>query len=124
VSGTGGRQIGGIHQRHGQALAPAFGQQGFQEPLVDLAQPAGTGTFPKLVEHPGIRHGLPVGQPGKAAPVPLLWQHSQQLVESMDRSQNAQQMDAIQLGRAQLLSPPPTSVAWHQIVDKAVRNIR
>jgi hypothetical protein len=76
-------------------LARVFGEQGFQEPLVDLAQPAHAEAFPKLVEHPDIRDGVAVGEVGKAAPSSLLGQQPHQLVERMYGGQNAQQMDAV-----------------------------
>jgi hypothetical protein len=95
VPGTGGLQIRRIDQSDGHPLARALGQQGFQEPLVDLAQPAHADVFPKLVEHPDIRDGVAVGEVGKATPTSLLGQQPHQLVERMHGGQNAQQMDAV-----------------------------
>jgi hypothetical protein len=95
VAGAGGLQIRRIDQSDGHPLARVFGEQGFQEPLVDLAQPAHADAFPKLVEHPDIRDGVAVGEVGKAAPSSLLGQQPHQLVERMYGGQNAQQMDAV-----------------------------
>jgi hypothetical protein len=90
VSGASGLQIGGIDQGQGQIFARAAGQQRFQQLVVDLAQPADPTPFPKLVQHPDVGHLLPIGQVGEATPSSLLDQQRQQVVESVDRCQNAQ----------------------------------
>ena len=64
-------------------MARVFGEQGFQEPLVDLAQPAHADVFPKLVEHPDIRDGVAVGEVGKATPSSLFGQKLHELVERL-----------------------------------------
>ena len=68
-----------------------------QQLLVDLPQAADAAALPELVEHPHIGHGLAVGQMGKAAPVSLLGQQPDQVVEGVDRREHAQKMGAIQL---------------------------
>jgi hypothetical protein len=77
----------------------------------------------KLVEHSHIRSAMPMGQPRKLAPSPLLGQQGDQLVERVGRRQCGQQMDTPQLGGAQ---GPMRPSAWTQVpvlVDEIVRNI-
>jgi hypothetical protein len=105
-------------------LDRARGQHRGQQLLVDLPQTADTAALPKLVQHPHIGHGLAIGQEGKATPIPLLGQQAHQVVERMDRREHAQEVGAIQLGRTQLLAPASTAMAWHQLVDERVGNIR
>ena len=91
--------------------------------LIELAQSADAGSFPKLVQHPHIGHGLAIGQVGKATPRALFGQQAHQLVERVDRGQDAQEMDAVQLGGTELWRPPPPARTRKQIVDEGVRNI-
>lgn len=61
---------------------------------------------------------------GKVAPVALLGQQPDQVVERVDGREHAQEVGAIQLGRTQLLAPAAPAVAWHQLVDEGVGDIR
>jgi hypothetical protein len=79
--------------------------------FVDLPQSADPAALPKLVQHQNIGGGLAIGQVGKATPGPLLGQQAHQVVERVDRREHAQQMDAVQLGRTQVLAPAPTAMA-------------
>jgi hypothetical protein len=89
VSGGRSGQIGCVNERNRNRARSAFGQQRFQQVLVDLAKAAHTHTSPELVEHPYIRDGLAIGQMGKAAPILLLGQHLDQQVEGMDGTQQS-----------------------------------
>jgi hypothetical protein len=61
---------------------------------------------------------------GKAAPVSLLGQQPDQLVERMDRREHAQKTDAIQLCRTQPLASATPTMARHYLVDKGVGDVR
>lgn len=61
---------------------------------------------------------------GKAAPVSLLAQQPDQVVEGVDRCEHAQEVGAIQLCRTQLLASAAPAMARHQLVDERVGNIR
>ena len=91
--------------------------------LVDLAQRPDSRAFPKLVQPPHVGHCSAIGQMGKATPSPLFGQQPHQMVERMHGGQNAQQMDAVQLGGTELRLPPPPARAGEQIVDEGIGNI-
>jgi hypothetical protein len=61
---------------------------------------------------------------GKAAPVSLLGQQPHQVVERVDRREHAQEVDAIQLCRTQLLASAAPAMAGPQLVDEGVGDIR
>jgi len=124
VPGTGGLQIRSVDQGQRRIFAGTLGQQWLQQLLVDRPQSADSSALPKLVQRPHVGHFLAIGQVGKAAPRSLLAQQPQQVVESVNGCQDAQQMDAIQLCGTELLPPPPTAVPRHRIVDESVGNVR
>lgn len=80
------------------------GQERFQELLVDEPQTADPHPLAQLVEHPDIGNGEAVGQTSESPPVSLLGQHLDQEVEGVDRCEQSEQMDSVQLGRAELSS--------------------
>jgi len=61
---------------------------------------------------------------GKAAPVSLLGQQPDQVVERVDRREHAQEVGAIQLGRTELLASAAPTMARHHLVDEGVGDIR
>ena len=92
--------------------------------FVDLPQSADPAALPKLVQHQNIGGGLAIGQVGKATPGPLLGQQAHQVVERVDRRKHAQEVDAIQLCRTQLLASAAPTMARRQLVDEGVGDIR
>jgi hypothetical protein len=124
VSGTRRLQIRGVDQGQRRILDRALGQHRHQQLLIDAPQTADATALPKLVQHPHIGHRLAVGQLGKTTPVALLGQQSDQVVERVDRRKHAQKVDAIQLCRIVLLASATPTMPRHQLVDKAVRDIR
>ena len=60
---------------------------------------------------------------GKAAPVSLLGQQPDQVVERVDWREHAQEVDTIQLGRTELLAPAAPAMARHHLVDEGVGDI-
>jgi hypothetical protein len=77
-----------------------------------------------LVEHPDIGNGESVGQTSESPPVSLFGQHLEQEVEGVDRAEQGEQMEAVQLGRAELAPSSPPRREREQLVDKIVGNIR
>jgi len=69
-------------------LDRALGQHGPEQLLVDPPQTADPAALPKLIQHPHVGHRLAIGQLGKAAPVALLRQQADQMVERMDRREH------------------------------------
>jgi hypothetical protein len=61
---------------------------------------------------------------GKAAPVSLLGQQPDQVVERVDRREHAQEVGAVQLCRTQLLASAAPAMARHKLVDEGVGDIR
>ena len=92
--------------------------------FIDVAQAGDAQAIAKLVEHPYIRNGALVGQVGKAAPVALFGQHLDQQVEGMRRREQGQQMDPIQLGRAEASVPSAPQGAGQELVHKRIGHMR
>ena len=92
--------------------------------FIDVAQARNPQVVAKLVEQPHIRNGALVGQVGKAAPVALFGQHLDQQVEGMSRREQGQQMDSIQLGRAEAPVPSAPQGTGPQLVHKPIGPMR
>ena len=92
--------------------------------LIDVAQARDAQAVAKLVEHPHIRNGALVGQVGKATPVALFGQHLNQKVEGMRRREQGQQMDPIQLGRAEASVPSAPQGPGQQLVHERIGHMR
>jgi hypothetical protein len=92
--------------------------------VIDAAQAGHAHAVAKLVEHPHIRNGALVGQVGKAAPVALFGQHLHQEIEGVCRRQEGQQMDPIQLGRAEASVPSAPHGTGQQLVHERIGHMR
>lgn len=100
------------------------GQERFQELLVDESQTADSHSVAALVEHPDIGNGKSVGQTSESPPVSLFGQHLEQEVEGMNRGEQGEQMEAVQLGRAELAPSSTSRRGREQLIDELVGHIR
>lgn len=92
--------------------------------FIDVAQAGDAHAVAKFVEHPDIWNGALVGQVGKATPVALFGQHLDQQVEGMGRREQGQQMDPVQLGRAEAWVPSAPQGTGQQLVHERIRHMR
>jgi len=92
--------------------------------LVDETQPVDSQALAKLVEHPDIGDGESVGQTSESPPVSLFGQHLDQEVEGMNRGEQSEQMESVQLGRTESSSASTPWGGRKQFVDELVGNIR
>jgi hypothetical protein len=90
--------------------------------LIDGAQPVHPHGLPKLMEHP--RRGQSAPQPGEAPPPGLFGQLGHEQIERMRGGQHRQQMRAPQLRRTQGMPPPAGKVAWPNLGNEVVRDVR
>ena len=90
--------------------------------LIDLPQPCDTQTRPKLVQHAHVGHPVLPAQTGKLSPRGLLRQHFHQKVQGMHRREQAQQMDAKELGGGVLAVPAAGASVGPALIDKIVGN--
>jgi len=66
--------------------------------FIDSAQSRHANTTSKLVHHPYVRHPVLTAQIGEFPPRRLLWQHFNHQVYRMHRREQAQQVNAKELG--------------------------
>lgn len=92
--------------------------------VVDLAQTGRAQGAAKIVEHAHIRDGKPIGQMGKAAPLLLLGQATDQRIEAKGARQQNQQMNTPELSGAETQSPPFPTLASEPFVDEFVGDMR
>ena len=67
---------------------------------------------------------MAMAQPGKAAPSALFGQHRREQIERMHGCQQRQQVDAPELGRAQLPARAAHRASAPMLVDEVVGNVR
>lgn len=91
--------------------------------FVDETQPGHSHVLAKLVEHPDIGDGESVGQTSESPPLSLLGQHLDQEVEGVDRAEQGEQMESVQLGRAESAAASTPWGGREQLVDEWVGNI-
>ena len=123
VSRGRGGQVGRIHQRHRPAIE-ASGKQRVQQLLVDPSQPADAHPFAKLVQHAHVRDGSPIGQVREPSPGSLFGQQLQQEVERVDGSEQGQEVDSPQLGRAKAGSAAASVRERKGLIDELVGDVR
>lgn len=92
--------------------------------FIDVAQARDAQAVAELVEHPHIGNGALVGQAGKATPVALFGQHLHQEIEGMGRRQEGQQMEPIQLGRAETSAASAPHGTGQQLVYERIGHMR
>jgi len=78
----------------------------------------------KCIEDAHVGHAMAMAQPGKAAPSALFGQHRREQIERMHGCQQRQQVDAPELGRAQLPARAAHRASAPMLVDEVVGNVR
>ena len=88
--------------------------------VVDLAKTRRAQGATKIVEHAYIRHSQPIGQMGKAPPLLLLGQTTDQRIETKGARQQNQQVNTPELSSAETASPSLATLASETLVDEFV----
>jgi len=115
-------QIRRVDQRHsGQGWVQTPDQR-FEQMAVDLPKTAHAQLVAEGVHHPHIGQQGQAPQTGKMPPRFLLRQHSDEQIEGMNRSQQDQQVQAPQLGGAQMMAPAAGLEPWPAFIQKVIRD--
>jgi hypothetical protein len=92
--------------------------------LVDPPQPRHADASAELVHHPHVGHPALAAQAGELSPCALLWQHFEQQVHGMDWREQAQQVNAIELGGGMFAMPSAGGSVRPAVVDEIVGDER
>lgn len=92
--------------------------------VVDLTKTPRAQGAAKILEHAHIRNRKPIGQMGKAAPLLLLGQATDQRIEAKGARQQNQQMHTPELSGAETQSPTLATLANEPFVDELIRDMR
>jgi hypothetical protein len=92
--------------------------------VVDLTKTARTQGATKIIEHAHIRNRKPIGQMGKAPPLLLLGQGTDQCIEAKGARQQNQQMNTPELSSAETESPTLAALSNETFVDELIRDMR
>jgi hypothetical protein len=117
---TGGGQIGGINQSHRPRLPEIALDQRLEQMLVDAAQPGHAHAGAELVHHPHVGHPALAAQAGELSPRALFRQHLDQQIHGMHRGEQAQQVNAKELGCGVFAMPPAGVAVRPAFVDEIV----
>jgi hypothetical protein len=118
ISGRG--QISRVDNGHGFSRGIQISQNCLQQLPVDLPQFDQVNSFPKLMEHFGIRQGSLVGQSGEVSPATILRQQLNEQITRMCRREQLQKLDAEQLRRTEAGMPALPWSAGEKVVDKTI----
>ena len=119
-----GWQVRGVHECHGSFTQGRVGQKFPKQMVVDLPKTGRAQGAAKLIEHAHIRDSKPIGQMGKAAPLLLLGQATDQRIETKGTCQQNQQMNSPELSGAETKSPALAALASETFVDEFIRDVR
>lgn len=92
--------------------------------VVDLAKTSRAQGATKIVEHVPIRDSKPIGQLGKAPPLLLFGQATEQRIETEGARQQNQQMNTPELSGAEMASPSLATLVSEPFVDEFIGNMR
>lgn len=92
--------------------------------VVDLAQTGRAQSAAKIVEHTHIWNSKPIGQMGKAAPLLLLGQATDQGIETKGARQQNQEMNTPELSGTETQSPALAPLSSETFVDEFIRDMR
>lgn len=121
---TGGGQIRGVNQAHRPGLPKIAGEQRRQHLLVDASQARHAHTSTERVHHPHVGHATLTAQTSKLSPRALLRQHFDQQVNGVNRREQGQQVNAIQLGGGVFAMPSAGGVVGPAVIDEIVGDER
>lgn len=99
-------------------------QNFFKQMVVDLTQTGCAHRTAKLVEHPHIGNRKPIWQIGKAAPLLLLGQGTNQGVEAKGARQQNQQVHTPELSGAETQSSTFALLSREMLVNELIGHMR
>ena len=120
---TGGGQIGRVDQADRTLHPGILLDQGLEQMLVNPAQSCHPHPRSKLVPHPHAGHFVLTTQPCKFAPGALLRKHFHQQIYRMHRGEQAQQMQAEELGGAVGPASAAGGAVGPVLIDEIVRDV-
>ena len=121
---TGGRQIRGVDQSD-RTFPPGIRlHQRLEQMPVDPAKPGHPQSRPKLVQHPHVRHPALTAPTREGSPPSLLRQHFDQQVQGVNRREQAQQVNAKELGGGMRAVPAPGGTVRPALFDEIVGDQR
>ena len=121
---TGSGQIGGVDQADRTLLPGILIDHGLEQLRIDAAQAGDAQAGTELVQDAHAGHLGLAAQAGKLSPGALLRQHLDQEIQGMNRREQTQQMDPIELSGGILAASPARGRRGPVVIDEIIGNER